>query len=77
MNDYFLYALILAYSASKPKQPKRAEEAFRQAILEGVEANKHVLGVLSRAVGSQRAHQLAQELGVPSPSIPYGSHYDS
>merc|ERR1712173_155368 len=42
MNEYFLYALLLAYASAKPRQAKRAETAFLEAIADGVPANKHV-----------------------------------
>merc|ERR1719277_2952204 len=43
MNEYFLYALLLAYASAKPREAKRAETAFLEAIADGVPANKHVL----------------------------------
>lgn len=61
MNDYFLYAVLLAYATAKPREAERAEAAFRQACNTGVELNKHVLSVLWRAVGRKRGHQLVQE----------------
>merc|ERR1719356_1365956 len=45
MNEYFLYATLLAYATAKPREAERAEVAFRRACLAGVELNKHVLSV--------------------------------
>merc|ERR1719401_2864057 len=64
MNAYFLYAQLLAYGAARPRQADRAEAAFRQACGRGVEANRHVLQGLARAVGRPRCHQLARDCGV-------------
>ena len=56
INDFFLYALLLAYVLASPKQPKRAEETFLRVIRAGhVEVNQHLMTVLWRAVGRQRA----------------------
>merc|ERR1719329_256261 len=65
MNDYFLYALLLAYACASPKQPQRAEDAFRDALAVGVPTNRHVLAALQRSVGRQRGVQLLQEVSPP------------
>merc|ERR1719258_783279 len=64
MNEYFLYALLLAYASAKPRQAERAEQAFRDARSMKVEINKHVLTALARAVGRAKANQLAQDLNI-------------
>merc|ERR1719215_2544350 len=37
-NAYFVYAQLLAYATSKPRRGHCAEECFRSAIAEGVQA---------------------------------------
>merc|ERR1719258_90300 len=64
MNEYFLYALLLAYASAKPRQAERAEQAFRDAKSMKVGMNKHVLTALARAVGRAKANQLAQDLNI-------------
>jgi len=64
MNEYFLYALLLAYASAKPRHAERAEQAFRDAKSMRVEVNKHVLTALARAVGRTKANQLAQDLNI-------------
>eukprot|EP00435_Cladocopium_sp_Y103_P042498 s2801_g11.t1 len=65
-NEYFLYALLLGYASARPRQSERAEQAFRKAYAKGIEANKHVLTALGRAVGRGRAAQIVKDLGIPS-----------
>merc|ERR1712113_1302018 len=36
MNEYFLYAMLLAYASAQPRQVQRAEAAFREACLGGI-----------------------------------------
>lgn len=66
MNEYFLYALLLGYASARPRQSERAEQAFRKAYAKGIEANKHVLTALGRAVGRGKAAQIVKDLGIPS-----------
>jgi len=61
-NEYFVYAQLLAYATSRPRQEKRAEACFRSAIADGVQANDHVVNVLGRAVGRTRCQELVEEL---------------
>merc|ERR1719231_1067993 len=61
MNDYFLYALLLAYATSKPRQNRRAEQAFQDALTQGVAMNGHVFSALHRAVGRTRGQELIEE----------------
>merc|ERR1719183_1218243 len=61
MNDYFLYALLLAYATSKPRQSRRAEQAFQDASNLGVSMNGHVFSALQRAVGRTRSQELIEE----------------
>lgn len=35
MNDFFLYALLMAYASAFPRQTARAEVTFRNAIAAG------------------------------------------
>jgi len=60
-NEYFLYALLDAYTNSKPRQPQRATRAFREAMAEGLEANEHVLAALARVLGRAQARELCRE----------------
>lgn len=62
MNDYFLYALILAYGNSKPKQCERAEAATRKAVATGIHMNHQLVGGLTRVLGRSAAEALASEL---------------
>lgn len=61
MNDYFLYALLLAYATSKPRQSRRAEHAFQNASNSGIQMNGHIFSALQRSVGRIRGQQLIQE----------------
>jgi len=63
MNEYFLYALLLAYASGRPRQADRAEAAFRKACKSGVKINKFVLTALARASGRVRCNQLVAEMG--------------
>jgi len=62
-NEYFVYAQMLAYASARPRQAKRAEVCFRQAMSAGIAANDHIVGVLTRSVGRQRCQELLEELG--------------
>jgi len=64
MNEYFLYAMLLAYASARPRQVERAEQCFRDAVKMRVDPNKHVLTALARAVGRAKANQLVQELNL-------------
>jgi pentatricopeptide repeat domain-containing protein 1 len=66
MNEYFLYAVLLAYASAMPRQAARAEVAFREAINAGVKVNKFVITAAVRAMGRLRCDQLIAELGVTS-----------
>jgi len=72
MNEYFLYAQLLAYAVARPRQTDRAEQCFREALATGLEANDHVVGALARAVGRGRCEELMNELcnGREVPSQP-------
>ncbi|CAE8676359.1 unnamed protein product, partial [Polarella glacialis] len=67
MNEYFVYAQLMAYANAKPSQPDRAEAIFRESCAKGVEANKHIMMALSRALGRSKSTQLARELTVWNP----------
>jgi len=62
MNEYFLYAQLLAYAVARPRQHDRAEQCFRDALSAGMEPNDHVVGALARAVGRGRCIELMNEL---------------
>lgn len=62
INEYFIYAQLLAYAVARPRQAQRAEVCFRAALKAGVQANDHIVGVLARAVGRPRAVELMAEL---------------
>jgi len=66
MNEYFLYALLLAYASARPRQAERAAKAFLDARAKGIEANKHVVAALGRAVGRVRCNQLMAPQSTPS-----------
>lgn len=57
-NDYFLYARLVSCAKAKPRQAKRAEDAFLAARAAGVPANVRVTDALMRAIGRARARQL-------------------
>merc|ERR1719330_2117063 len=71
VNEFFLYAQLLSYATSRPRQVERAEACFRSALGIGVQANDHVVGALARVVGRERCAGLMVELcngrSVPSP----------
>merc|ERR1719473_973181 len=69
MNEYFLYALLLAYASARPRQSDRAESALRDAVRAGIEINRHVLTALGRAVGRNRSQELMAELDIREPAI--------
>jgi len=64
INDYFLNALLSAYASAKPKQPEKAEAAFREALSSGVRPNKFIWSSLTRAIGAARGQALKSELGM-------------
>lgn len=71
-NEYFLYAQLLSYATTRPRQTQRAEDNFRQALRHGLKANDHVVGALARAIGRERCTELMNELcdGRPVPFPP-------
>lgn len=62
VNEYFLYAQLLAYATARPRQGHRAELCFRNALTSGLKPNDHVVGALARAVGRARCSDLMCEL---------------
>lgn len=66
VNDYFLYAQLLAYASAQPKQGAKAEAAFRRAMAMGVQTNAHVHHALLRAVGQHRTADLMSQFGISS-----------
>lgn len=71
-NEYFLYAQLLSYATTRPRQAGRAEQCFRKAVQSGLKANDHVVGALVRVVGRERTVELMDELcngrSVPLPA---------
>ena len=65
MNEYFLYALLLAYAKGQPREESRAEHAVRKAYAEGVDINQHIVTVLVRAVGRMHSRQILRDLRIP------------
>jgi len=63
-NAHFLSTLISVYANVRPRQPKKAEKAFRAAMQDGVEANDFVLRAVERALGRERADAVFSELGL-------------
>lgn len=61
-NEYFIYAQLLSYSTARPRQAERAEQCFRKAMKMHLQANDHVVGALSRAVGRDHCEELMAEL---------------
>ncbi|CAE7946015.1 unnamed protein product [Symbiodinium sp. KB8] len=64
VNDFFLYALLLAYSYAWPKQTARAEASFLRFVQNGkIRINKYILSGLHRAVGRIRTKELVYKTG--------------
>ncbi|CAE7459056.1 unnamed protein product [Symbiodinium natans] len=62
VNDFFLYALLLAYAHAMPKQAARAEATFVRFVQSGqIRINKHIISGLHRAVGHTRTKQLLRK----------------
>merc|ERR1719305_1819229 len=61
MNEYFLYTLLDAYCSARPRQPERAEKAFRHAVQLGVRVNEHVKGQLCKILGPMTVQNLIAE----------------
>jgi len=61
-NEYFLQAQLLSYACAQPKEGARAEQAFRAAISQGIEANDHVVVALARSIGRIHCARLMDEL---------------
>lgn len=62
MNDYFLYTLLLSYGSARPRECKRAEATFRDAVAAGLDANDHVQGALRRVLGVPRSKTVIEEV---------------
>merc|ERR1719311_2001290 len=61
MNEYFLYTPLDAYCSARPRQPERAERAFRHAVQLGVRMNEHVKGQLGKILGPMVAQKVIAE----------------
>jgi pentatricopeptide repeat domain-containing protein 1 len=68
VNEHFLSIALSAYARARPKQPKRADRTFREALSNGVVPNDFVLTSLESAVGSQVYASLLSELKVEKPT---------
>jgi pentatricopeptide repeat protein len=64
MDEQVLYALMLAYANSRPRQADRADTALQMALKKGVKVNKFVHTAATRAIGRQRCQQVMEEYGV-------------
>merc|ERR550514_1351593 len=64
MNEYFLYALLDAYTNAKPRQTQRGEATFRDAAARGVDVSQHVVVALNRLLGRPRARAVLEELQI-------------
>merc|ERR1719456_52686 len=53
VNEHFLSIALSAYARARPKQPKRADRIFREAVSSGVVPNEFVLTSLESAIGAQ------------------------
>eukprot|EP00927_Polykrikos_kofoidii_P072521 TRINITY_DN68625_c0_g1_i1.p1 TRINITY_DN68625_c0_g1~~TRINITY_DN68625_c0_g1_i1.p1 ORF type:complete len:570 (+),score=89.95 TRINITY_DN68625_c0_g1_i1:101-1810(+) len=63
-NEYVLFSLLMAYASGRPKQPERAEAAFRKAMEDGVPTNAHICGALARNIGRPRSNEIMKELSL-------------
>jgi len=61
MNQCSLTVLLLAYIRAKPRQPERAEAAFRKHAALGLPVTEAPLGVLRNIVGGRRFRELLAE----------------
>merc|ERR1719476_242417 len=57
-NAYFVYAQLLSYATARPRQSRKAEQCFREAVAAGISANDHIRTALARAVGRPRSMEL-------------------
>jgi pentatricopeptide repeat protein len=69
-NEYFIYAQLLSYAVSKPRQPERAEACFLEAVNEGVKVNDHITTALVRAVGRGRYPAVMSLAGLDGTEAP-------
>jgi len=71
-NEYFLYAQLLSYATTRPRQSERAEQCFRKSLRCGIKPNDHVVSALARSLGRDRCTELMAELcqGRPVPFPP-------
>jgi pentatricopeptide repeat protein len=74
MNEYFLYALLVAYASALPRQSQRAEAALRDAVEAGIEISRHVLTALGQAVDRARCQELMAELDIRFPVTSVQGH---
>jgi len=67
VNEHFLSIALSAYARARPKQPKRADRIFREAVGSGVLPNEFVLTSLESAIGSPSYAALLAELNIEQP----------
>merc|ERR1719217_1770054 len=67
VNEHFLSIALSAYARARPKQPKRADRIFREALSNGVRPNDFVSTSLESALGSQVYAALLDELKIKMP----------
>jgi pentatricopeptide repeat domain-containing protein 1 len=61
VNEYFLYAQLIAYSKARPRQEGKAVAAFRKGLAQGLQINERILAALRRAIGRKSALALHEE----------------
>merc|ERR1719335_1626788 len=67
MNEYILNVLLSSYAHSQPRQSKRAEEVFREAVAKGIPMDGFIMSSLEWAVGRERTDSLLRELSIQRP----------
>eukprot|EP00746_Dinoflagellata_sp_MGD_P128303 gnl/MRDRNA2_/MRDRNA2_62693_c0_seq2.p1 gnl/MRDRNA2_/MRDRNA2_62693_c0~~gnl/MRDRNA2_/MRDRNA2_62693_c0_seq2.p1 ORF type:complete len:247 (-),score=42.57 gnl/MRDRNA2_/MRDRNA2_62693_c0_seq2:8-661(-) len=74
INEYFLNAQLCAYATCQPRQPLRAEEAFRYALSAGVKPNNFILHSLEKALGKDHYARCLKSLGLKGPARYLATH---
>jgi pentatricopeptide repeat domain-containing protein 1 len=64
MDEFSLTVLLSAYWRGRPRQPVRAEAAFRRHVVDGLPVTRPALRVLRSALGVQRYGEVLAELGL-------------
>mmetsp|Transcript_20836 Transcript_20836/g.33197 ORF Transcript_20836/g.33197 Transcript_20836/m.33197 type:complete len:555 (-) Transcript_20836:71-1735(-) len=61
VNEYFLYAQLIAYGKARPKQTAKASEAFKRHFARGLRMNDRILLALRRVLGRENANALHEK----------------